>query len=129
MPGANALGCECPPAPAFGRRLLLYFAPKGIRHWRPVTCGPAFNSVRSESKNEGRHMDGPEGWHRLDAPHARAGYPDATPSADGPGHGARDRGQPPRMPAAKASLDARSEEHTAGLQSLLRIPYAGLRLK
>src|SRR3546814_14132153 len=64
MPGANALGCECPPAPAFGRRLLLYFAPKGIRPWRPVTCGLAFNSVRRESKNEGRHMDGPEGWNR-----------------------------------------------------------------
>src|SRR3546814_10286629 len=51
-------------------------------------------------------MDGPEGWHRIDAPHARAGYPDATPSADGPGHGARDRGKSPRMPAAMASLDA-----------------------
>src|SRR3546814_14167887 len=30
-PGANALGCECPPASAAGRRLLLDFAPKGIR--------------------------------------------------------------------------------------------------
>src|SRR3546814_19212338 len=29
-PGGNALGGECPPAPAFGRRLLLYFAPKDI---------------------------------------------------------------------------------------------------
>src|SRR3546814_21169487 len=51
-------------------------------------------------------MDGPEGWHRIDAPHARAGYKDATPSADGPGHGARDRGKSPRMPAAMASMDA-----------------------
>src|SRR3546814_5702457 len=30
-PVANALGGECPPAPACGRRLLLYFAPKDIR--------------------------------------------------------------------------------------------------
>src|SRR3546814_11695414 len=30
-PVANALGGECPPAPACGRRLLLYFAPKAIR--------------------------------------------------------------------------------------------------
>src|SRR3546814_13707208 len=106
MPGANALGCECPPAPAFGLPLLLFFAAKGTGPERPVTCGLAFNWVRRESKNEGRHMDGPEGWHRIDAPHARAGYPDATPSADGPGHGARDRGKSPRMPAAMASLDA-----------------------
>src|SRR3546814_3820841 len=36
-PGANALGCECPPASADGRRLLLDFAPKGIRT-RVPTC-------------------------------------------------------------------------------------------
>jgi hypothetical protein len=30
-PGTDTLGCKCPPAPAFGRRLLLDFAPKGIR--------------------------------------------------------------------------------------------------
>ena len=29
--GANAPGCECPPAPACGRRLLLDFASRGIR--------------------------------------------------------------------------------------------------
>jgi hypothetical protein len=33
--GADALGCECPPAPAFGRRLFLDFAAKGIRTRRP----------------------------------------------------------------------------------------------
>src|SRR3546814_13498828 len=36
-PVANALGCECPPASADGRRLLLDFAPKGIRT-RVPTC-------------------------------------------------------------------------------------------
>src|SRR3546814_16195369 len=30
-PGANALGGKCPPASAFGRRLLLAFAPTAIR--------------------------------------------------------------------------------------------------
>src|SRR3546814_15105467 len=30
-PGAGALGCECHPAPAFGRLLLLSFVPKGTR--------------------------------------------------------------------------------------------------
>src|SRR3546814_2774942 len=39
-PGANALGGECPPASACGRRLLLYFAPKGIRT-RVRTCTAA----------------------------------------------------------------------------------------
>src|SRR3546814_10417638 len=29
--GTSALGCECPPASALGRRLLLDFAPKGTR--------------------------------------------------------------------------------------------------
>src|SRR3546814_2654565 len=75
-------------------------------------------------------------WRRIDAPHPRAGHPDATSPADGPGRGARDRGKSPRMPAAMASLDAagmhsgqgevlarRSEEHTSELQSLMRIPY------
>src|SRR3546814_10199275 len=45
-------------------------------------------------------------WRRIDAPHPRAGHPDATSPADGPGRGARDRGKSPRMPAAMASLDA-----------------------
>src|SRR3546814_20968046 len=30
-PGANALGCDCPPASAAGARLLLDLAPKGLR--------------------------------------------------------------------------------------------------
>jgi hypothetical protein len=45
-PAADALGCECPPAPAVGRRLLLYFAPKGIRTRR---CG-----LRSGSQAQSR---------------------------------------------------------------------------
>src|SRR3546814_17836809 len=51
-------------------------------------------------------------WRRSDAPHPRAGHPDATSPADGPGRGARDRGKSPRMPAAMASLAA------AGLHSV-----------
>src|SRR5690606_39636441 len=43
--GANALGGECPPAPACGRRLLLYFAPKGIRTRIPA-CTAAPSSKR-----------------------------------------------------------------------------------
>ncbi|WP_156899998.1 hypothetical protein [Luteimonas mephitis] len=38
-PGANALRRECPPASASGRRLLLEFAPKGIRTRRPDLDG------------------------------------------------------------------------------------------
>src|SRR5690606_24935377 len=46
--GANALGGECPPAPACGRRLLLYVAPKGIR-----TRLPACTAVPSSKRESG----------------------------------------------------------------------------
>src|SRR5690606_32256113 len=64
---ANALGCECPPAPACGGCLLLYFAPKGIRP-RHSTCaavksdkqGLAFpaslrSTARRACRPSGRH--------------------------------------------------------------------------
>src|SRR3546814_829741 len=46
-PGGNALGGECPPAPAFGRRLLLYFAPKDIP--TRVRLSPCFQGTQLES--------------------------------------------------------------------------------
>src|SRR3546814_17566433 len=39
--GTSALGCECPPASALGRRLLLDFAPKGTRTRRSGLPGAA----------------------------------------------------------------------------------------
>jgi hypothetical protein len=45
-PGTDTLGCKCPPAPAFGRRLLLDFAPKGIRTRR---CSLAAN-VKAQNR-------------------------------------------------------------------------------
>src|SRR3546814_16597531 len=47
--GANALGGECPPAPAFGRRLPLDFAPKDIR-----TRVPACTVARKRKSVEHR---------------------------------------------------------------------------
>src|SRR5690606_24323824 len=62
-PGAGALGCECPPASAFGRRLLLYFAPKGTR--------PQLSNLRGgpKGKNETRLPASP----RSDVPVRPAG--------------------------------------------------------
>src|SRR3546814_8643758 len=54
-PGANALGGECPPASACGRRLPLDFAPKDIRT-RVPTCTAAHKrkagSLRSCKRSE-----------------------------------------------------------------------------
>src|SRR3546814_15362434 len=47
--GANALGGECPPAPAFGRRLPLDFAPKDIR-----TRVPACTAARKRKSVDRR---------------------------------------------------------------------------
>src|SRR5690606_868610 len=41
--GADALWGECPPAPACGRRLPLYFAPKGIRTHVPACAATRGN--------------------------------------------------------------------------------------
>src|SRR3546814_10786685 len=78
-PGANALGCECPPASADGRRLLLDFAPKGIRTrvptcsathkrgaWEPVSrsdAGIVRRSLFSPSPSRGR-----PGWGWVSVP-------------------------------------------------------------
>src|SRR3546814_14723521 len=52
--GGNALGGECPPATAFGRRLLLYFAPKDIPTHVQVARGPQRQRQRqSEGEGEG----------------------------------------------------------------------------
>src|SRR3546814_11849432 len=67
--GASALGCECPPASAFGRRLLLYFAPKDTHPHLP-TCAavegrkteirlsknPAFRQACDPTRSEERRV-------------------------------------------------------------------------
>src|SRR3546814_5868654 len=73
---------------------------------------------------------------------ARPGKPGATPNADGPWHDVQE-GTPidqspsstscrPRSrlpPSAGRAVDARSEEHTSELQSLMRNSYAVFCLK
>src|SRR3546814_10948012 len=44
-PGGTAPGGECPPATAFGRRLLLYFAPRGSP--TRVQLAPRFKSEKA----------------------------------------------------------------------------------
>src|SRR3546814_18554435 len=66
-PGANALGGECPPASACGRRLLLYFAPKGIRT-RVRTCTAA-HKRKAERLTLLQACDPSPAWHpRLRGP-------------------------------------------------------------
>src|SRR3546814_16735304 len=72
--GASALGCECPPVSAFGRHLLLYFAPEGTHPHLPTcaavegrkteirlsknppfrhACAPAYRRGRQDRKSVG----------------------------------------------------------------------------
>src|SRR5690606_32752263 len=82
------------------------FAPKGIRPRRRPLADGRFSRSGRRTKRKAVTWTARKRWHQIEAPHPRAGYPDVTPSADGPGHGAGDRGKSPRMPAAMASLDA-----------------------
>ena len=77
--GANALGCECPPASALGRRLLLDFAPKGIRP-RVPTCA-AIEGAKREVRSS---------WQACDQQPGAAG----SPSGRNQGGGSRRRRMP-----------------------------------
>src|SRR3546814_16755892 len=71
--GGNALGGECPPATAFGRRLLLYFAPKDIPTHVQVARGPQRQSQRqrqSEGEGEG---EGEGDWLSTKPPNRQTG--------------------------------------------------------
>src|SRR5690606_9188283 len=95
-PGASALGCECPPASAFGRHLLLYFAPKDTR--------PRLSNLRG---------DGPKAKNG-----SRASPASLQPNA--PTQPTALRGQIERTPGSPASLQPDVPARAAGLRGEIK---------
>src|SRR3546814_1002078 len=129
--GTSALGCECPPASALGRRLLLDFAPKGTRTRRSGLPGASERHKKAWTTGVSPLKRGPSDF--------KPGNASAL--------GSRFRGNDNRRrlipktneqafrqslrSVARRGLQAfgRSEEHTSELQSLMRISYAVFCLK
>ena len=78
-PGTQALGCECPPAPACGRRLLLDFAPQGLRTRRRRLCGGR-TSTKQSSAFDSPAMRCPVRLRRARQVAAASALQDASPS-------------------------------------------------
>src|SRR3546814_9547529 len=100
-PGGTAPGGECPPATAFGRRLLLYFAPRGSP--TRVQLAPRFKSEKA----------------------GKSRFPASLRSEPGVACGLSGRNKGGGIRRRRI----RSEEHTSELQSLMRISYAVFCLK
>src|SRR3546814_4915110 len=133
-PGGNALGGECPPAPAFGRRLLLYFAPKDIP--TRVRLSRCFKGTKLEASLFRQPAIRRPGLRsRRTASHASA-VRDVAPTYVGVAASSSMvvSGSPfdtmaamPRSPVTLTTV--RSEEHTSELQPLMRLSYAVFCLK